>query len=166
VVALEGRRLDPALAGWRDDGQGVAVRTEVRDRELAAGDGRVEAEAVVQVRVGSVDDAVHVDVAGQALAPEMDEGRLVVRAAQVDLTGILEVIAVAVGVGVRGAERIAEDVGVDLAEVVRDLAGEPRDAILARVELAVRLGDVGEHLGLDRGRRQRERLERHDDRSG
>ena len=66
-------------------------------------------------------------------------------------------------VGVRRAQRVAEHVRVDLAEVVGDLAANSGDAVLARVELAVRLGDVGEDLRLDRRGRQRERLERDDD---
>ena len=37
VVAFERRRLDPAGPGRRDEGQRVAVRSEVRDRQDAVG---------------------------------------------------------------------------------------------------------------------------------
>ena len=126
----------------------------------AARQRRVEAQVGVQPCVGArrarrpVDDTVHVDVAGQALAALVGDGRLAVGEDD-RLSGsgprripqlILDAVPVRVGERVRRAQRVAEDVGVDLAEVVGDLAGPAGEAVLARVVLAVGRGDVGEDL--------------------
>jgi hypothetical protein len=106
---------------------------------------------VVVAADGALDHTVHVGVAAEALAAEAVHHRPAV-------DPLVPVRAAAGHVG--SAQRVAEDVGVDLAKVVGELAGEARQAVLARVVLAVGRRHVGEDLRGRGGRRQRERLER------
>ncbi len=160
VVALEGGRLDPALARRGDRGHRVAVRPEVRDLQEAPGDRRVRGclpEVVVVTSDSALDDAIHVRVAAEAFAA----------LAQDDGPAVNPLVPVGARAGlVRRAQRIAEDVRVDLAEVVGKPAGEAGDAVLARVVLAVRRRHVGEDLRGRRCRGQRQGLERDLDHAG
>ena len=92
----------------------------------------------VERDVRRVHDAIHVDVAGQALAAEVGDDRRVVGVEDDRLARILDPVAVEVGELVLRAQGVAEDVGRDLADVVGDEAGEPGQAVLAGVVLAVR----------------------------
>ena len=120
VVALERGRLDVAAAVRRDDRRRVPVGAEVRDGDHAGG----VAEALAP---DGVDDREAVGVTGGGVPRDL--------------------VRVRVLVDIGRAERVAVDVGRDLAEDVVDVALEALEAGLAVVDGAVGRGLVEVDLG-------------------
>ena len=144
VVALERGGLHPVGAVWRRCGERVAVRPEVRERQHACGVAEALSARVCGVRRRGVVRCNQLGLVDDVVGRE-----------PADLFDVVR------------ADRVAEHVGDDLAEVVLDLAGEPGEAVLDRqVGCAVDRRDVFEDLRLDRGGRQRRGLQLNVDRVG
>ena len=146
-----GPRVDDVLVGvGGNDRDGVAVRPEVRDHDLAVGVAHAVAAAVREEATRRVDrhrDAVGVEVDREGVE------RGVVDPSRGE-AGDREVLrGLAAAAVVLGAERIAEDVGGDLvAEDVGHVERETGETGLGEtVPCAVGNRDVVEHVDPDRG---------------
>ena len=145
MVAFQRGGLDPAGAVRRRDREGVAVRAEVGDLDLAFDDGPSRGGPAFDHR--------------QARASTgWGNARRVDRSDRTDIDAAAHDIARAQA-RPGAAQRVAVDVGRDLAEVVGDVPLEARQAVLGRkVGRAVDGRDVLEHRGLDLRVGQREWL--------